>query len=170
MYKKYYEEKRINDYKFKVGDRVKVIRLREGYHNEDTVKFGMTGTVLEEATRPWVEFDEDINGYNTYNGSSRERTMCMYEDEIELYTGSNGIMLLKEIKNGRIKNCDIEVYKNDIYQFTIQCGEKAILDNPKHHIGMLTSNKYTYKPIYKKEMTISEIEKELGYSIKIIKE
>ena len=61
-------------------------------------------------------------------------------------------------------------FKNNKYQFTIQCGEKAILDNPQHHIGMLTSDKYTYEPVYKKEMTIAEIEKELGYSIKIIKD
>ena len=154
---------------FKVGDRVKVIKLREGSHNRDTIKVGMTGTVLEEATRPWVEFDGDINGDNSYNGSCRNKTMCMWEDEIELYS-LNGIALLNKIKDGGTKNCDIKVYKNNKYQFTIQCGEKAILDNPQHHIGMLTSDKYTYEPIDKKEMTISEIEKELGYSIKIIKE
>lgn len=160
----------MSDYKFKVGDRVKVVRLLKYSHNYDTVKIGMLGTVLENNSRPWVEFDEDINGNKTYNGSEKKRTMCMWEDEIELYTGLNGIMLLKEIKKGNIKNCDIKVYKNNIHQFTIQCGEKAILDNPKYHIGMLTSDKYTYEPVHKKEMTIAEIEEELGYPIKIVKE
>ena len=82
----------------------------------------------------------------------------------------NGVELLQEIKKGNFTNCDIKVYKENKYKFTIQSGEKAILDNPNHHIGMLTSDKYAYKPIMKKEMTISEIEKELGYPIKIIKE
>ena len=58
----------------------------------------------------------------------------------------------------------------DAYWNNKTYGEKAILDNPNHHIGMLTSDKYTYEPIVRKEMTISEIEKELGYPIKIIKE
>ena len=155
------------NYKFKIGDRVKVVKLR--HSGGDNIKIGMTGTVLEEDTRPWVEFDENINGKNTFNGSSREKTMCMWEDEIELCK-LDGLSLLEKIKTSEIKNCDIKVYKNDRYQFTIQCGEKSILDNPKHHIGMLTSDKYTYEPICKKEMTISEIEKELGYPIKIVEE
>lgn len=157
-------------YKFKKGDRIKVLKLKEGYHKEDNIKLGMIGTVIEnDSERPWVEFDEDINGKNSYNGSNEKRTMCMWEDEIDfLYT--RGLYLLQLIKEGLIKNCDIKVYKNNKYKFTIQCGEKAILDNPKHHIGMLTSDKYTYEPIIKKEMTVSEIEKELGYPIKIVKD
>lgn len=93
-----------------------------------------------------------------------------YLKNLRLVGGLFGLALLEEIKRGNIKNCDIKVYKNNKYQFTVKCGEKGILSNPRLHVGMLTSDKYTYEPIRAKEMTISEIEKELGYSIKIIKE
>lgn len=153
----------MNDYKFKVGDKVNFIgNAKEHYVfgedlQTDIDKYNNVFTIGRYVSKDYIEFEENS-------------CWCIKENEIKLYTSFNGIMLLKEIKNGSIKNCDIEVYKNNIYQFTIQCGEKAILDNPKHHIGMLTSDKYTYKPIYKKEMTIAEIEKELGYPIKIVKE
>ena len=152
----------MNDYKFKVGDKVNFIwNAKEHYVfgedlQTDIDKYNNVFTI-GYVSKDYIEFEENS-------------CWCIKENEIKLYTSFNGIMLLKEIKNGSIKNCDIEVYKNNIYQFTIQCGEKAILDNPKHHIGMLTSDKYTYKPICKKEMTIAEIEKELGYPIKIVKE
>lgn len=152
----------MNDYKFKVGDKVNFIgNAKEHYAfgedlQTDIDKYNNVFTI-GYVSKDYIEFEENS-------------CWCIKENEIKLYTSFNGIMLLKEIKNGSIKNCDIEVYKNNIYQFTIQCGEKAILDNPKHHIGMLTSDKYTYKPICKKEMTIAEIEKELGYPIKIVKE
>lgn len=153
----------MNDYKFKVGDKVNFIgNAKEHYVfgedlQTDIDKYNNVFTIGRYVSKDYIEFEENS-------------CWCIKENEIKLYTSFNGIMLLKEIKNGSIKNCDIEVYKNNIYQFTIQCGEKAILDNPKHHIGMLTSDKYTYKPICKKEMTIAEIEKELGYPIKIVKE
>lgn len=152
----------MNDYKFKVGDKVNFIGNAKNHYvfgedlQTDIDKYNNVFTI-GYVSKNYIEFEENS-------------CWCIKENEIKLYTSFNGIMLLKEIKNGSIKNCDIEVYKNNIYQFTIQCGEKAILDNPKHHIGMLTSDKYTYKPIYKKEMTIAEIEKELGYPIKIVKE
>lgn len=152
----------MNDYKFKVGDKVNFIgNAKEHYVfgedlQTDIDKYNNVFTI-GYVSKNYIEFEENS-------------CWCIKENEIKLYTSFNGIMLLKEIKNGSIKNCDIEVYKNNIYQFTIQCREKAILDNPKHHIGMLTSDKYTYKPICKKEMTIAEIEKELGYPIKIVKE
>lgn len=152
----------MNDYKFKVGDKVNFIGNAKNHYvfgedlQTDIDKYNNVFTI-GYVSKNYIEFEENS-------------CWCIKENEIKLYTSFNGIMLLKEIKNGSIKNCDIEVYKNNIYQFTIQCGEKAILDNPKHHIGMLTSDKYTYKPICKKEMTIAEIEKELGYPIKIVKE
>lgn len=138
--------------KFKIGDKVRLIK-NEGYG----IKIGDTGIVRENSAIPYVNWGN--KGIWAFN-----------EHELELVTKMEGIELLEQIKSQYIKNCDIKVYKNNKYQFTIQCGEKAILDNPKHHIGMLTSNKYTYEPVLKKEMTISEIEKELGYSIKIVKE
>lgn len=147
---------------FRVGDKVRFIGEAKRHYSvnedlqKDIKKYNNVFT-LNRVENSYVEFKE-----NTY--------WCIAKDEIELCTVLNGISLLKDIKDRKIRNCDINVYKNNRYVFTIQCGEKAILDNPQHHIGMLTSDKYTYEPVYKKEMTISEIEKELGYSIKIVKE
>lgn len=152
----------MSDYKFKVGDKVNFIGNAKKHQlfgedlQADIDKYNNVFTI-GYVSDGYVEFKENCG-------------WCIEKNEIKLYTRFNGIMLLEKIKNRSIKNSDIKVYKNNIYQFTIQCGEKAILDNPKHHIGMLTSDKYTYEPVYKKEMTIAEIEKELGYPIKIVKE
>ena len=113
----------MNDYKFKVGDKVNFIgNAKEHYAfgedlQTDIDKYNNVFTI-GYVSKDYIEFEENS-------------CWCIKENEIKLYTSFNGIMLLKEIKNGSIKNCDIEVYKNNIYQFTIQCGEKAILDNPK---------------------------------------
>lgn len=152
----------MSDYKFKVGDKVNFIGDVKTHYcmgqdlQTDIDKYNNVFTI-GYVSKDYIEFEENS-------------CWCINANEIKLYTRFNGIILLEEIKKGKIKNCDIKVYKNNIYQFTIQCGEKAILDNPKHHIGMLTSDKYTYEPVYKKEMTIAEIEEELGYPIKIVKE
>lgn len=152
----------MSDYKFKVGDKVNFIGDVKTHYcmgqdlQTDIDKYNNVFTI-GYVSKDYIEFEENS-------------CWCIDANEIKLYTRFNGIILLEEIKKGKIKNCDIKVYKNNIYQFTIQCGEKAILDNPKHHIGMLTSDKYTYEPVYKKEMTIAEIEEELGYPIKIVKE
>ena len=151
----------MSDYKFKVGDKVHFIGNAKKHYvfgedlQTDIDKYNNVFTI-GYVSKDYIEFEE-ISCWS------------IKANEIKLYTRFNGIILLEEIKKDNIKNCDIEVYKNNIYQFTIQCGEKAILDNPKHHIGMLTSDKYTYEPVHKKEMTIAEIEKELGYQIKIVK-
>ena len=59
-----------------------------------------------------------------------------------IYTGSG---LINAITDGKVKNCSIQVYKQEKYLFDITCGEKGILSsNENFHVGMLTSNKYTY--------------------------
>lgn len=148
---------------FKVGDIIK------GKNNS----YAFTNVYMYEGQVTEV-FGQDIKikilDHKKHDLIGKEFVCCNVKDgEFEIIRYLKGIRLLQEIEKGNIKNCDIKVYKKNKYQFTIQCGEKAILDNPNHHIGMLTSDKYTYEPIIKKEMTVSEIEKELGYSIKIVK-
>ena len=139
---------------FEVGD--EVIMLKDDYFEK-----GEKVTIIK------VDNDDNNQPYLATNTKSDE--YWIHRDSIKLID-INGIKLLQLIKKGEVKNCDIKVYKENKYKFTIQCGEKAILDNPNFHVGMLTSDKYTYEPVIKKEMTISEIEKQLGYSIKIVKE
>lgn len=145
---------------YKVGDRVRVIKCTTmGEHCPNLKKIGTIVKIISGDKNNRTRYSLDIDSEELF-----------LDTELELVNIFNGVELLERIKSKAIKDCDIEVYKNKKYQFTIQCREKAILDNPQHHIGMLTSDKYEYKPIIKKEMTISEIEKELGYSIKIVKE
>ena len=156
---------------FKIGDRVKFI----GNYKEHLSKCGGTGLTLKELVEKYNNVFKISSCITSLCSKSfytveEDDFWCFNPDELVLASGISGITLLQDIKEGKVKNCDVKVYKNNKYQFTIQVGEKAILDNPKHHIGMLTSDKYTYEPVYKKEMTIAEIEKELGYSIKIIKD
>lgn len=80
----------------------------------------------------------------------------------------DGIEILEKIRDGKIKNSKIRVYKNDDYKFTIECGEKGILTNSQFHVGMLTSDKYSFEPIKERKMTLKDIEKELGYPVKIV--
>lgn len=147
---------------FEVGDRVEFYKTDD--ETERYIKYMYEIFTIKEVVKSVNGKDED---YAIFEETSE---IIPYLKNLRLVGKLNGLALLKEIKKGNIRNCDIKVYKNDKYQFTVKCGEKGILSNPKLHVGMLTSDKYTYEPIRVKEMTISEIEKELGYSIKIIKE
>ena len=145
---------------YKIGDRVRVIKCTTmGERCPNLKKIGTIVRIITGDKNIRTRYSLDI-----------DKEELFFDTELGSVSTFNGVELLERIKSKTIKNCNIEVYKNNKYQFTIQCGEKAILDNPQHHIGMLTSDKYEYKPIIKKEMTISEIEKALGYSIKIVKE
>ena len=107
----------MNDYKFKVGDKVNFIgNAKEHYVfgedlQTDIDKYNNVFTIGRYVSKDYIEFEENS-------------CWCIKENEIKLYTSFNGIMLLKEIKNGSIKNCDIEVYKNNI-DILICNGENA---------------------------------------------
>ena len=131
---------------FKKGDSVLCVKAPDYFD----IKEGEIYTVKRVDVNGWLEIAE---------------VRQLYTPERFKKLEFNGVELLQEIKKGNFLNCDIKVCKENKYKFTIQSGEKAILDNPNHHIGMLTSNKYTYEPIVRKEMTIAEIEEELGYPI-----
>lgn len=183
-------------YKFKSGDRVKVVNLRaETNRGKYNIEEGMTGKVIEDdSNRPWVEFDEEIcsgRDGNSYRGSNRNRTMCMWEDEIDFIS--------PVIKKLGLRNGDIITYRND---------DKRIVDEKNKRLVYLTDfsrgalhfNNYdedlfengqngnsqwdivkVYRPMTEqtfrterikkvKEMTLEQVCKELGYEVKIIKE
>lgn len=71
--------------KFKVGDRVKV--LRHSVYNE---LIGKEATVLEECRTPWLEFDEDIIsiigtiGYNANGMGKQGHCYVITDKDLEL--------------------------------------------------------------------------------------
>lgn len=81
---------------------------------------------------------------NECMGENNKKTDVVREETVvrTIYTGSG---LINAITEGKVKNCSIQVYKQEKYLFDITCGEKGILSyNEDFHVGMLTSNKYTY--------------------------
>ena len=97
------------------------------------------------------EFRKEIDIESLLNEAINE---CMVEnnkkpdvikEEIVVRTTYTGRELINAITDGIVKNCSIQVYKQEKYLFDITCGEKGILSSNKDfHVGMLTSNKYTY--------------------------
>lgn len=141
-------------YKFKFGDRIRVVKLRKIHHSKDTIKVGMLGTVIENGSdRPWIEFDENINGYNSYKGSAINRTMCMWEDEIEKVEA--------QFTKSNLKDGDIVTYRN---------GEKrTVINNKLIDEDGEDANELSY---YKKDLTeedetgyldIIKVERPIGY-------
>ena len=153
--------------KFKVGDKVRFIGNYEDHIYPNHDGRSLKEIVAKNKNCFTVKY---VNCLSDYLTVEEDTYWCFQENELILANKLNGIELLEEIKKGHIKNCNINVYKNKQFKFTLQCGEKTLLYNPDHHIGMLLSDKYIYEPEEVKEMTIAEIEKELGYPIKVIKE
>lgn len=153
--------------KFKVGDKVRFVGDYGDHNSCNNNGKSLKEIVAKNKNYFTISHIDQLSGYLNIE---EDYYWCFKEDELTLSNKLNGIKLLEEIKQGHIKNCNINVYKNKQLKFIVQCGEKTLLDNPEHHVGMLLSDKYTYEPIEVKEMTIAEIEKELGYPIKVVKE
>lgn len=68
--------------KFKIGDRVRVVR--EDPFDCGTIPVGLTGTVLEEYSCPWVELDNYHWGHDHTFGDGRDTVRAIYEYCLEL--------------------------------------------------------------------------------------
>jgi len=162
--------------KFKVGDRVKVICLKDKHFPK--VEIGKITTITK------------VNkNYGIFVGAYEDKTNVFYEDELELvqpkqFTKSD----LKEryivkTRNGNeyiVNNKDIA---DRIINGKIACGCIGLnyyTDNLIENLGNKELDIVeVYKPKYEtiwtrqedtvKEMTVAEIEKQLGYSIKVVK-
>lgn len=185
----------MGNYKFKSGDRVQVVNLRQGTNDNDKyIEVGMTGTVIEDRSeRPWVEFDVDICSgphFNCYRNSNERRTMCMWEDEIDF--------ILPIMKKTELRNGDIVTYRNGDKRIVDINRERTVYIEDFSNMSMYLSsynndlvrfddvdNAYDIVKVYRplteetfrtekakpvKEMTLKEVCKELGYEVKIVKE
>lgn len=109
-------------------------------------------------------------------------------DIVELRNGEKYIVLLNSYING-IQTMDVILNLHDMldsplseycdnlehrynsnYDITKVCHEKNISKNFGYHVKNSRPEHWTWERDEKKEMTISEIEKELGYEIKVVKE
>ena len=169
--------------KFKVGDKVRIKKdLKEGNSFEIYVTDGMEELAGEIVTitaanktlvRTEYEIDKD-NGFYAWTEDMFENTTKPAKEELFKMPLGTIIKTDKEKNNVFVKVGESD-FCNDICDhiednhvnddLSLECfGNKIIeIEEP------------TYQTIYKaddevKEMTIAEIEKELGYPIKVIKE
>lgn len=168
--------------KFKVGDRVRIRKdLKEGddfelYVVDDMEEFsGKIVTIINawEKNGGRYSIKEDPNNY-TWSEDMFENTTKPTKEE--LFAMPLGTIIKTDcdyhnvfIKVGEDDFCnDSADHINSAYvkdDFSLNCCENKIIEIQEP----------TYQTIYKvdkevKEMTIAEIEKELGYPIKVVKE
>lgn len=168
--------------KFKVGDKVKVIKLKNSHSPE--VEIGKETTITSIATGDYAPYEDDQN--------------CFFEEELELIQPKKFTKYdLKEryivtFRNGKeaVYTKCIVIQQPDVYYYRLSLIKRGkslgIFIKIENYNDDLT-NKYDkdldiisiLKPKYEtiwtreeetvKEMTVEEISKELGYEVKIVK-
>lgn len=173
---------------FKVGDKVKVIKLMKDTERNTNLKIGDIGIVAEDnSKRPWITFKRGVRT-DFDRGSNR---WPLYEEEIQLINDKFTLSDIKErwlvvfrdgregiakknsygrigfnvIKNGEVLCEYYNAYYNDLTHEI----------NDKRDIVKVLKPKYEEvweRPIEKqvKKMTVSEIASVLGYEVEIVKE
>lgn len=169
--------------KFKVGDRVRIKKdLKEGYDyklyvNDDMEE--LAGKIVT-ITRAWencgakYEINEDA-GTNTWTEDMFEGLAIITKEE--LFKMPIGTKITTDLEEN---NIFVKVGEND---FCNNDCDHIEYDNIKEDLSLdyykegkiIEIQEPSYTTIYKadtevKEMTIAEIEKELGYPIKVVKE
>ena len=171
--------------KFKVGDKVKVVRVFDttGNHREEEVGKILT---IKSANHMGLEC-YPRKGVNYYGFGSGETDYIFYEDELELVSFTKA-----DLKDGMVVECrdgerylvindkficnkhwfSISQFANDLsgskYEYTID----KIYQTTGYSFETLFDNNYLTliwereKPA--KKMTVEEIEKELGYKVEIV--
>ena len=167
--------------KFKIGDRVRVIKTSGYYENFK----GNTGTVIEDDDVPYVQWDKANNEtYHHYdNGKEYDKVKCMNEDDLIM---ANDLKLndlkfgdILTVRNGERYVCGDGFMFGEKSSYYLDCDimRDHYTDGLEHNddedydiMQVEREGNIVYISEEKKEMTIEEIEKELGYSIKIVKE
>lgn len=162
--------------KIKVGDRVEYVGIDSG----DPISYGDKGTVLEcyEASNSYaVEWDKGHPRMHDNDGNG-EMYHCWCVRAVKIKKVSEGKMTNNEVINVLMKKLGVEIGE----EFEIEDGaynpyhfdEKGNLVSARKFLnsGTLVQDLIYGKKSIKKipiEMTIADIEKKLGYRIKVIK-
>lgn len=170
--------------KFKVGDKVKFIGKLEEHYVVNT-----EGESLQQV------IDKNKNVFTISNTSNTGFYFSVKEDEFWQFSENElelintniskkkllkmpiGTKIITDLKNNNEFVFDGSTQFNSIddYIEEYEINEDLTLKNKDYGTKIIKIQKPTYETIYiadeeVKEMTISEIEKKLGYSIKIVKE
>ncbi len=173
---------------FKVGDKVKVIKLMKDTERNTNLKIGDIGIVAEDnSKRPWITFKRGVRT-DFDRGSNR---WPLYEEEIQLINDKFTLSDIKErwlvvFRNGKeayvrgyyMCPADFKVIKDgkardevcDIGNFNQDLTHKH-----DHNYDIVEVHKPHYSKVWarptKKKYTIAEIEKLIGQdNIEIVKE
>lgn len=169
--------------KFKIGDRVKLLKnkMKTSHCRETILRFRNeeTGVIRN------INYGDSTNNINIEFDDGYNNCYC-YEDEIMKIMAKPTKEELFKMPLGTIIKTDKEKYN-----VFVKVGESDFCNNICDHIEdnyvnddlslecfgnkIIEIEEPTYQTIYKaddevKEMTIAEIEKELGYPIKVVKE
>lgn len=173
---------------FKVGDKVKVIKLMKDTERNTNLKIGDIGIVAEDnSKRPWItfkrgvrtDFDRGSNRWPLYEeemqlindkftlSDVKERWLVVFRDGREGIAKKNsyGRIGFNVIKNGEVLCEYYDAYYNDLTHEI----------NDKRDIVKVLKPKYEEvweRSIEKqvKKMTVKEIASVLGYDVEIVKE
>ena len=167
--------------KFKVGEKVKIKKnLKEGYGfkyyvADEMEKFkGKTVTIYSVNSEAY-RIEEDNMSWDWTEDMFESSTKPTKEELLKMPLGT----IIKTDRD--YNNIFVKVGKNDFCNdnadHIFQCHVEEDLTINCNHLGnkIIEIQEPTYNTIYKadkevKEMTIAEIEKELGYPIKVVKE
>lgn len=173
---------------FKVGDKV---RIRQW---DDMVKeFGGTDSQIQcsigflDDMKPLCGKIAKISGFKLIDGM--EQVCLDFEDADEIDTDWYYSTDMLELVNREDSLTSNEVINVLMKKLGVEVGEKfnieRVIYNPfyfdehgnlfdnnggsrEDYIGYLALGEYNIQKVFVKEMTVSEIEKELGYSVKVI--
>lgn len=166
--------------KFKVGDRVKV-NIRDCFKQGECI--GEIVYINNDITSPYLVGVKDSNGHSGYNFGGEKIAkqkgydkQCWWHEESELELVEEKKMTPLELllnhwgievgENFNIEGERYNPYYFDYDGYLFDCCD----DDAQYQFAKLLTGKCKIQKIEPREMTIAEIEKELGYAIKVIKE
>lgn len=176
---------------FKVGDRVRIVDLTEVDERDTDLKIGDIGTLVGDGPGKncSVRFDEEKIKNKAINWDYKLKAYVMFEDQIEKVEDVG--MTKKDLKDGMV--CEVRCGKRYIWLYgdlrgidswrsktqedltNLHVADFDIVkiydrgDNNTIHKILVRPGELIWERKEPREMTVTEIEKALGYRVKVVK-
>ena len=159
----------MGDYKFKIGDRVRLIGV-----SSDGINTGDIGTIDENDDVPFVIWDKNKDRIPFKENNLELVEMVKTKDDLkdgDIVTLRNGNKLIYADKDFMDLERNNDNSLSDLYDLT----DDLKYDEHKNYDIMKVERPVYFSRVYERdetvrEMTIEEISKALGYEVKIVKE
>ena len=168
--------------KFKVGDKIRVIK--ESSHNAPKECTGKVGEIkMIGYSNPEIEvyFGEEIETSNTWYFSEDELEVVGVEESQVMFTKSDlkdrYIVTFRDGTYGMVEGNSVRLIEDGKYlgfDYPLSDTNDMLKDCDDEICDIVSVHKPEYKTIWErtetiKEMSLSDIEKELGYKVKVVK-